>query len=239
MNDAWSPNAASAFMLKILPMVEWNKVLNKNQVQLRIDNSYHFYQQMTYDLETLLPEGWRRSTEDRIIHDNSMIFTHPSIQWPGFRYPFPIAADVAAPKMDLYLPILSFRTQKCRMFLGALVEHTVDFFGRSGPCLTVKVRDNTRLRAGVIESLFVSQHEYEKGDPCELVAISKGSLRKREPTGYRGVALFEEVEAFPELKDKELYEFYNVLWIEWEDGIAYRKALGRVMKEAWERQDVE
>ena len=30
------------------------------------------------------------------------------------------------------------------------------------------------------------------------------------------------------------YEFYNVLWIEWVDGIAYRKALGRVEKTAWD-----
>ncbi|KAF1960726.1 HET-domain-containing protein [Byssothecium circinans] len=35
------------------------------------------------------------------------------------------------------------------------------------------------------------------------------------------------------------YEYYNVLWIEWENGIAYRKALGRVYKEAWEAQELE
>ncbi|PMD14869.1 hypothetical protein NA56DRAFT_754519 [Hyaloscypha hepaticicola] len=28
---------------------------------------------------------------------------------------------------------------------------------------------------------------------------------------------------------------YHVLWIEWEDGIAYRRGLGRVLKEAWDR----
>ncbi|KAF2824834.1 hypothetical protein CC86DRAFT_420065 [Ophiobolus disseminans] len=35
------------------------------------------------------------------------------------------------------------------------------------------------------------------------------------------------------------YDFYNVLWVEWKDGIAYRKALGRVYKEAWEAQTFE
>lgn len=35
------------------------------------------------------------------------------------------------------------------------------------------------------------------------------------------------------------YEFYNVLWIEWKDNIAYRKGLGRVFKEVWESQDLE
>lgn len=31
------------------------------------------------------------------------------------------------------------------------------------------------------------------------------------------------------------YEFYNVMSVERDDGIAYRKAVGRVTKEAWER----
>ncbi len=35
------------------------------------------------------------------------------------------------------------------------------------------------------------------------------------------------------------YEFYNVLWVEWEEGIAYRKGCGRVMKSAWEAQNLE
>jgi hypothetical protein len=32
------------------------------------------------------------------------------------------------------------------------------------------------------------------------------------------------------------YEFYNVFWIQWEDGIAYRKGIGRVEKDIWEGQ---
>jgi len=150
-----------------------------------------------------------------------------------------MTTHVAALNLDLYSPILPFRTQKCTMILGNPLERTINCLGSEGRCLTVEMNDNAGLRAGVIESLFVSQHEYETGDQCELIAISKGSLRKREPDEYTPIKLFEEVDAFPELIDKKLYEFYNVLWIEWKDGIAYRKALGRVTKEAWERQDLE
>jgi hypothetical protein len=35
------------------------------------------------------------------------------------------------------------------------------------------------------------------------------------------------------------YEFYNVLRIEWENGIAYRRAFGRVLKDVWESQPLE
>jgi hypothetical protein len=31
-----------------------------------------------------------------------------------------------------------------------------------------------------------------------------------------------------------LDKFYNVLWIEWENGIAYRKGAGRIVKAIWE-----
>ncbi|CAG8974521.1 hypothetical protein HYALB_00009056 [Hymenoscyphus albidus] len=34
-------------------------------------------------------------------------------------------------------------------------------------------------------------------------------------------------------------EYYNVLWVERKDGIAYRKALGHVIKSAWEAQPLE
>jgi hypothetical protein len=35
------------------------------------------------------------------------------------------------------------------------------------------------------------------------------------------------------------FRYYDVLWIEWEDGIAYRKAIGQVWKEDWDAADTE
>lgn len=29
------------------------------------------------------------------------------------------------------------------------------------------------------------------------------------------------------------YQFYNVMWIHWEDGVVYRCAVGRVLREVW------
>ena len=42
-----------------------------------------------------------------------------------------------------------------------------------------------------------------------------------------------------ETRERAEYEFYNVLWIEWREVIAYRKGIGRVWKEGWHRQNVE
>lgn len=35
------------------------------------------------------------------------------------------------------------------------------------------------------------------------------------------------------------YKWYNVLWIEWKDGIAYRRALGRVFQDYWDNAEKE
>ena len=37
----------------------------------------------------------------------------------------------------------------------------------------------------------------------------------------------------------EKYEFINVLWVDWKDGVAFRKGVGRVCREMWERQELE
>ncbi|KAK3323671.1 heterokaryon incompatibility protein-domain-containing protein [Cercophora scortea] len=55
------------------------------------------------------------------------------------------------------------------------------------------------------------------GLPCDIVALSRG---------------FDFPE--PVAVEDEVYTFYNVLWVVWEDGIAYRKGVGRVKRDVWE-----
>lgn len=100
--------------------------------------------------------------------------------------------------------------------------------------------------------------------PSELVAISTGSLNvqhrfsspeyyldeasntdslfhiatiQRVPTGHINLSQPNRNKILLELI--KIYQFYNVLRIEWEGGIAYRKALGRVFRKAWESQKLE
>jgi hypothetical protein len=72
--------------------------------------------------------------------------------------------------------------------------------------------------------------------PCELVAISAGFAV--DALSAYGIQEWDTRERLRG-PDDEIHEFYNVLWVEWKDGIAYRKALGRVIKSAWEAQDLE
>jgi len=47
------------------------------------------------------------------------------------------------------------------------------------------------------------------------------------------------MELCDEIKELKVYEFYNVFWIERIGEISYKKAMGRVWKEAWDKLDTE
>jgi hypothetical protein len=66
----------------------------------------------------------------------------------------------------------------------------------------------------------------------ELVAISFGRARNSEKQEHG----LEEWKLEERPKDSQWYEFYNVLWISWRCGIAYRRGLGHVRKDIWARQ---
>jgi hypothetical protein len=66
-----------------------------------------------------------------------------------------------------------------------------------------------------------------------VIAVSHGWLQDIFlPSSFR------EVYEVHELEKVAKYKFYNVLWIEWIAGMAYRKGMGRVCKDAWKCQDV-
>ena len=86
----------------------------------------------------------------------------------------------------------------------------------------------------------------QDGQLIELIAISGGSTEaeqccKRHRTSGLVPEIFvkpppNENCRVPPIPDKRLYEFYDALWVEYEDGVAYRKDIGRVRKEVWERE---
>jgi hypothetical protein len=43
----------------------------------------------------------------------------------------------------------------------------------------------------------------------------------------------------PQPAETEFWTSYNVLWVEWADGIACRNGLGRIKRRAWDALDVE
>lgn len=81
------------------------------------------------------------------------------------------------------------------------------------------------------------------GTMFELVAISAGAILKRTFQSSQGLVSYTigwgHNPGIVSVADATVEEFYYVLWIHWEDGIAYRRGLGRVLKYAWEREVVD
>ncbi|KAK3986744.1 heterokaryon incompatibility protein-domain-containing protein [Cladorrhinum sp. PSN332] len=85
--------------------------------------------------------------------------------------------------------------------------------------------EDERLLGGTDENLtdrVESEEEEEAGYPIDLVATSRG---------------FDFVE--PRAAEDETYTFYNVLWVDWVDGVAYRRGVGRVKAVVWEAAERE
>ena len=74
--------------------------------------------------------------------------------------------------------------------------------------------------------------------PLEVVAISQGYALHPVFESWFGDGIDElALGELPKVSDR--YEFYNVLWIKWGNGVAYRHGIGRVLKSIWESRGLE
>jgi hypothetical protein len=71
----------------------------------------------------------------------------------------------------------------------------------------------------------------------ELVAISSGAVTLSAAVEYK--LYVWETPLRKRTPPVDVVDIYHVLWIEWTNGIAYRKGSGRVLKEAWDREATE
>jgi hypothetical protein len=229
MSEAWDPPTVTRSDLRVWPMINWEKSSHDGQRQVPIDNTYHLYQNNTHGKNDMQAEGWTE-TNGKFVHTN--------IPDKPFRYPFPVSNDLVQPSSDSWSPYLSFRAERCTILLGSSYIDDWTNITTPLPRLTINVHDNNGSWTGVITG-FTSEDDYTRGDQCELIAISKASHQRKKQksgSGYRK-RNFTEMDTVQELKELDCYEFYNVLWIEWKEDIAYRKALGRVWKKAWDSQN--
>ncbi|RTE72882.1 hypothetical protein BHE90_012693 [Fusarium euwallaceae] len=142
-------------------------------------------------------------------------------------YPFTSPKNFANDPIDIYLQ------DQSGLFAGYLVLHAgttssgIDAEDEEDEATEARYTNKSHpygLRRLKNLSTNVENHDSftakqrHKEQAFQVVAISKGH-------------------AFP--NQEEDYDFINVLWVEWVDGIAYRKGLGRVLENIWERQPLE
>ena len=195
-------------------------------------NAFYRYQNLRNDPHALLPVGW-----NRIPHPKGDFYTHASVSGSDFRYSYPLPTVnlVSHTKAIDYSPVLTCTAPVAKLEYGDIVKHS-----QMDPATTVlKLQGVDVGMLTVDEPRIDDSSRTEVQFDCNLVALSEAIvsdlLKAHEYTGHI-------LAGHPGRSDNWRYgsdtpeevRFYNVMWIEWENGTAYRKGVGAVQKEAWE-----
>lgn len=170
-----------------------------------------------------------------VDQDESIYYTHESDPLTRFRYLIPIR-DKSLPVMIRNLePYLFCHTERA-------VLYVVGESNSYHPHVTLQTKDREWAGVlllnsddGLIENHTTSNDTLGTRAICEVIAISDGHAANSFSEQY----FLQEWEHPDRPKDTPLYEYINVLWIQWELGIAYRKAVGRVLKSVWKSLELE
>lgn len=211
--------------INIQPLVRWFKSGKPSSPLSPVKNTYTYLQQ-TYGrtLSQRLPTGWSQGE----YADEILYYTHKSVPTVRFRFPIPLANKDTNPLFDDNGRYLHFRCQRATLFVGPETEQMFDDWTACLACL----EDIEGNWAGTIRLNIPKCDSSLKGQPCELIALS---LAMADNEGdYLGI--LDEWRMPERPKDSEFYLFYYVMWIEWENTMAFRKAVGTVYKPVWENQ---
>jgi hypothetical protein len=241
-------NEVSGPPIEIYPMIAWYKTHKQTGEKRLINNSYYSFQRMRNDASVPLPAGWSRAKPSNMQFNGQLndlwIFKHKGIPRAEFIRPIPIPLTPLTPNRDIWDNHLTFRTSRCHLLSGPLLSAMSQRTAWSNIsndfvpyCLAFTLTDALGQWAGMMYSNFSNQNELVMGQKCEIIIISGGIAHIDENESVKW--WLEEWKCIDDIKDKDTYEFYNVLWIERKRDIAFRKALGRVWKDAWQRQQVE
>ncbi|KAH7088032.1 heterokaryon incompatibility protein-domain-containing protein [Paraphoma chrysanthemicola] len=155
---------------------------------------------------------------------------------PGikFRFPFPPFERMRnVDRTASYSHLLKGKVQKAILTLD-----TSSLSNLTSECVRsvedVYLVNESGDRIGWIRLNLYDEPPPAHGVECELIAISEGAMDVRQMTSE----LFTWLKVPESVDDTERKDvrFLHVLWIEWKGDVAYRRALGQVAKEAWERK---
>ncbi|KAM3467570.1 hypothetical protein NHJ6243_000191 [Beauveria neobassiana] len=233
--------------LTISPLVKWKKQNKVTEEWEDVENSYHTVRKQHFeDAEAATPKGWTKHTDEHgLTYYQSSFYSHIR-PVPKFGYPIPTHQH-----LDNVQTAASYHSHL--RFEGHLARVRFHFRG------TAKERDasNEKLlhEALVPEMEIVSTADAawagrvrlnmqpgsklpEDEEEHEVIAISKAKITVNAAKDH---SLTTEASDRDEIRHGEAwYHFVNVLWIgRTDDGKVYRKALGRIWLEAWEKMTVE
>ncbi|KUJ11314.1 HET-domain-containing protein [Mollisia scopiformis] len=228
---------------RVIPIVQWSVSETLQSTKKQVFRPWEKYQFHNWDDSQSMPQGWtRHQYQCRDLVSQAPLylpprstgsvrnyFKHEKFPDTEFWHPIPLNNDVNGSTCP-NARYLSGRTQRAWLYNGSVFQPKWND-GR------VLLNDRFGDWAGILGPNDESSKEItlEVNLKIELIAISKGLTTPKRDNNLD----FEEWVINEQHKSLEIYNFYHVMWIGWDNGVAYRKALGRVPQDIWERQELE
>lgn len=242
-----------------VPVTSWYAMESPSSKDRRHINSvWHNYKILTEDEAATLPTGWRREAYNietgshlrngytrhhfprdipKHCYKHSTFRDESQLHW----YPVPTLEPHSDYPLQPQTAFLFAQTSRAYLYAGRMfgLEEKLEWLDRIGPH-RVQLIDRLGQFVGILQlhnnddmaELEVDAHSH-RGRLIELVATCKG---------YTGKIFDIELartlakESGTEPWATQLKDCYFVLWIEWQNGVAYRKGSGAVTVEAWETE---
>ncbi|CAP64845.1 uncharacterized protein PODANS_5_3920 [Podospora anserina S mat+] len=133
--------------------------------------------------------------------------------------------------------VASFRVQPEKEETSKLVR--VAWEEEMAPFVNYHFVDSSGKIVGRLKVPFTREDPVlEKDALCECIVISEGKAYYTRSKWLKEIYL-PEWGLNEETRELEEFQFYNVLWVERREGIAYRRGCGTIWKEGWDRQNPE
>jgi hypothetical protein len=249
---SWLPGYDYIFPIdsnyRITPLVKWYCHEREKSGKTLVESTAFKYRKTFFGQDREPPPNWTRhkcypnvprdagsiASFDGYPDDGCALphyaYKHDSVPEP-FWYPIPLCSETQDHLLWPTAPFLSCKAEMAWFYLGEEISRAR---------MSFSIRDLDGSWAGAIRlhehlpkgSLISYDQKSVPRQKCELAAISLGhAYNSMEDLDLDEWKMIERPES-----TRIKYEFYNVLWIEWKEGFAYRKGIGRVVKEIWECQ---
>ncbi|OAR01509.1 hypothetical protein LLEC1_02609 [Akanthomyces lecanii] len=231
--------------LIVSPLVKWKKQNKATGNWEDVDNSYHVVRKHFENPDTPTPDNWTKHiNEQGLPNYQSLLFSRVQ---PAPMFSYPIPPQQRPPNLSTsYLPHLLFEGSLARVrfeFRGTKEEREVSNKKLLDDALVPEMDIVSAADGNWIGRIRLNMQQGDKlpGDEeeQEVIAISEAKITVKAGQDH---SLTTEAKDWIEIKygDSPWYHFVNVFWIgRTKDDKVYRKALGRIWLEAWEKMTVE
>ncbi|KAL8750074.1 MAG: hypothetical protein Q9184_006556 [Pyrenodesmia sp. 2 TL-2023] len=206
------------------PTCQWY-LQGSNQTRIARTDLF-MYDPAIYDTFQTECTGWQ---------DMGEYFVHECDPETWFDFPLPLLRDPDRVEVQEQSHLLNFKTERAFFseWRAGLYDGTVPIQDQAGAWAGVLKRD---VSVDWDEERDINELIGVVGDDIyELIAISTGTIAIMEEYDECFMHEWQHIRQYK--PDLETWEFYNVLLITSEDGIAYRRGIGRIDKTAWETHD--